>query len=37
MMSDLNISHKRLSDFVSFSLFGFTSVTKLKDFDSRSH
>ena len=32
-MPDLNVK----SDFVSFSLFGFTSVIKLRNFDFESH
>ena len=36
MTSDLNMSHKKLSDFVSFTLCGFTLVTKLRNFDSES-
>ena len=37
MMSDLNIAHEYMSDFVSFPLFGFTLVTKLRNFDFESH
>ena len=33
MMSDLNMSFEKMSDFVSFSLFGFTVVIKLRNFD----
>ena len=33
MMSDLNMSHEKVSDFVSFPLFGFT----LRNFDFESH
>ena len=34
-MSDLNMSHGKMSDFdfVSFPLFGFTLVIKLRNFD----
>ena len=32
MMSNLNMSHGKMSDFVSFPLFGFTVVIKLRDF-----
>ena len=32
-MSDLNMSHEKMSDFVSLLLFGFLSVTKLRNFD----
>ena len=31
MMSDLNISHEKMSDFVSFIFFEFTLVIKLKN------
>ena len=31
MMSDLNISHGKMSDFVSFPLFRITLVTKLRN------
>ena len=37
MMSDLNISHEKMSDFVSFPLFGFVLVIKLRNFDFESH
>ena len=37
MMSDLNIPHGKISDFVSFPLFGFTLVTKLRNSDFESH
>ena len=37
MMSDLNISHGKMSDFVSFPLLGFTLVIKLRNFDFESH
>ena len=33
MVSDLNMSHGKRSDFVSFPLFGFTLVIKLRYFD----
>ena len=33
MVSDLNMSHRRMSDFVSFPLFAFTLVTKVRNFD----
>ena len=33
MMSHLNIFHGNMSDFVSFPLFGFTLVIKLRNFD----
>ena len=36
-MSDLNMSHGKMSDFVSFPLFGFTLVIKLTNFDFESH
>ena len=36
-MSDLNMSHGKLSDFVSLPLFGFTLVIKLRNFDFASH
>ena len=37
MVSDLNMPYGNLSDFVSFPLFGFTLVIKLKNFDFESH
>ena len=37
MVSDLNMSHGKMSDFVSFPLFGFTLVIKLRNFDFESH
>ena len=37
MVSDLNMSHGKMSDFVSFPLFGFTLVIKLTNFDFESH
>ena len=36
-MSDLNLFHGKMSDFVSFQLFGFTLVIKLRNFDFKSH
>ena len=33
MMSDLNISHGKMSEFISFPLFPFTLVIKLQNFD----
>ena len=32
-MLDLNMSHEKISDFVSFLLFRFTLILKLKNFD----
>ena len=37
MTSDLNTPHGIMSDFVSFTLFGFTLVIKLRNFDFESH
>ena len=37
MVSDLNMYHEKMSDFVSLSLFGFTLVIKLRNFDFESH
>ena len=38
LMSDLNMSHYlKLSDFISFPLFGFTEVIKLRNFDFENH
>ena len=37
VISDLNISHGKISDFVSFPLFGLTSVIELRNFDFQSH
>ena len=37
MVSDLNMSHGKMSDFASFSLFGFTSVIKLRNSDFNIH
>ena len=36
-MSDLNMSHGKMSDFVSFPVFRFTIVIKLTNFDFESH
>ena len=33
MVSDLNMSHGKIFDFVSFWLFGFTLVIKLRNLD----
>ena len=37
MISDLNMSHGKMSHFVSYPLFGFTAVIKLRNFDFKSH
>ena len=37
MISDLNMSPGKMYDFVSFPLFGFNIVTKLRNFDFESH
>ena len=37
MLSDLNMSHGKMSDFVSFPLFRFTLVMKLRNFDFKVH
>ena len=37
ILSPLNMSHGKISDFVSFPLFWFTLVIKLRTFDSESH
>ena len=37
IMSDLNMSHGQMSDFVSFPLFGFTLAIKLRNADFESH
>ena len=37
IMSDFNMSHRKMSDFVSFPFFGFTLVIKLRSFDFESH
>ena len=33
MVSDLNMSYEKISDFVLFPLFGYTLVIKLRNFD----
>ena len=33
----MNMSHRKMSDFVSFSLFGITLAIKLRNFDLESH
>ena len=37
MMSDLNMSQGKMSDFVPFPLFGFTLFIKVRNFDSEGH
>ena len=37
MMSDLNISNGKMSDIVSYSLFGFTLIIKLTNSDFEGH
>ena len=37
MVPDLNMSHEKMSDFVSFPLFGFTLVINLRNFDLEGH
>ena len=37
MVSDLNMSVGKMSDLVLFPLFGFTLVTKLRNFDFEGH
>ena len=37
MLSDLNISHGKMSNFVSFPLFGYALVIKLRNFDFKVH
>ena len=37
IMSDLNMSHGKMSDFVSFPLFGFILVLPLRNFDYGGH
>ena len=37
MVSDLNMSHGKMSNFVSFPLFGFAFVRKLRNFDVKGH
>ena len=36
-MSDLNTFHGKMSDFISFLLFGFTLVIKVKNFEFEGH
>ena len=37
MISNFIMSHEKMSDFISFPLFGFTLVIKLKNFDFERH
>ena len=37
MASNLNMSHRKMSDLVSFLLFGFILVIKLRNFDFEGH
>ena len=37
MVSDLDMAHRKMSDFVSFPLFAFTLIIKLRNFDFESH
>ena len=37
MLSDLNISHGKMSNFVSIPLFGYALVIKLRNFDFKVH
>ena len=37
IISDLNLSLRQMSDFVSFPFFGFTLVKKLRNVDFESH
>ena len=37
MTSDLNMSHEKMFHFVSFPLFGFTLVIKLRNLDFKRH
>ena len=37
MVSNLNMSHGKMSDIVSFPLFGFTLIIKLRNFDFKGH
>ena len=37
MMSDANMNHGKMSYFVSFPLFGFTLVVKLRNLDFENH
>ena len=36
-MSDLNMSHEKMYDFLSFTMFGLTVVIKLRNIDFGSH
>ena len=36
-MSDMNMSHEQISDFVSFPLFGFTLVIEVRKVEFESH
>ena len=37
MVSDSNMSHEKMSDFISFPLFGLTLVIKLRNFNLKGH
>ena len=37
MVSDLNMSHGKISEIVSLPLFGFTLVIKMRNFDFERH
>ena len=37
MLSDLNLPHGKMSDFVSFPLFRFTLVVKMRKVDYKGH
>ena len=37
IMSDINMSHNKISDFVPFPFFGFILIIKLRNFDFKSH
>ena len=37
MTSDLNMTYRKMSDFVSFPMLGFTLVIKQRNFDFESH
>ena len=37
MVTDLKMFHGKMSDFVSFPLFGFTLVKKMTNFDFENH
>ena len=37
MVSELTMSHEKMSDLVSFPVFGFTFVLKLRNFDFEGH